>query len=282
MDKKYQNNLELNLKCDRFNQTIFAHQYTTYPLRLSPVFRLDGINTNRAYFYSMNTSPGLLAGDELNISLLLEAKTNLYFTDQAATKVHPMLDSKSKATVNYQIQVRSQANLELVLEPIILYNNAALQQNTSIKLDSDAKLFVTEIISPGRLARDEFYQFNYYANRLRITNLIDELLFTDAMYLEGKTNPFKDSKLFSPLPIMGSAIAVYPDVNLDKLNTQIESLQLNSFPALMVATSSLPGDRGLLIRAFAHKTIQLKQYFHHVLKCIRNLTQDFDLPYIPK
>ncbi|MGF1538876.1 MAG: urease accessory protein UreD [Pleurocapsa sp.] len=279
---KYQNNLELHLKNNCDLQTVGHHRYTTYPLRLSRVFRLDGINSNRAYFYSMNTSPGLLAGDELNISLLLETNSNLYLTDQAATKVHPMPDGESKATVNYQIEVRPQANLELVPEPIILYTDAALNQNTAIKLDCEAKLFLTEIVLPGRLARGESYQFRYYLNRLKVSDLTGKLLFKDAMYLEGKTNLFKDSKLFTPLPIMGSAIAIYPNLNLDKLNTQIESIQMDNFPKLMVATSILPSDRGLLIRAFASKTIQLKRYFHLILQSIRNLTQDSDLPYIPK
>lgn len=285
---KYQNNLELNLQCDRAgggnrtNKTICTHQYTTYPLRLSTVFRLDGANTNRAYLYTMNTSPGLLAKDELKIFLQLENNTNLYLTDQAATKVHPMPIKHSQATVDYQIELRSQANLELVPEPIILYSDAALTQNISIKLDRTAKLFLSEIILPGRLARGEFYQFRYYFNRLKITDLTGELLFTDAMHLEGKSNLFKDNHLFAPLPIMGNAIAVYPDLNLKLLSKALEEIQVTNFPNLMVSTSILPRDCGLIIRAFANKTIQLKQYFKLALEHIRNLINQPALPYIPK
>lgn len=290
MHDKYQNNLELNLKCDRdrageanrTNKTICTHQYTTYPLRLSTVFRLDGANTNRAYLYTMNTSPGLLAKDKLKMSLQLEDNTNLYLTDQAATKVHPMPIDHSQATVDYQIELRSQANLELVPEPVILYSDAALTQNISIKLHPTAKLFLSEIILPGRLARGESYQFRYYFNRLKLTDLTGKLLFTDAMCLQGKSNLFKDNKLFAPLPILGNAIAVYPDLDLELLSKELEEIQVTNFPNLMVATSILPSDCGLLIRAFANKTIQLKQYFNLVLNCIRNLTDKANLPYIPK
>ena len=282
MLNKYQNNLELILNCDRASKTICSHQYTTYPLRLSPIFRLDGVDTNRAYLYTMNISPGLLAKDELNMALQLEANTSLYLTDQAATKVHPMLDRDNKATVNYQIELRSHASLELVPEPIILYTDAALEQNTTIKLESTAKLFLTEIILPGRLARGEFYNFRYYFNRLQVTDLSCNLLFTDAIHLEGKLNPFKDSHLFSPLSIMGNAIALYPDLDLKLLSKELENIQVNNYPDLIVATSILPGDRGLLIRAFANKTIHLKQYFYLALKFIRNLSDRFDLPYVRK
>lgn len=282
MHDKYQNTLELNLKCDRTNKTICTHQYTTYPLRLSPVFRLDGANTNRAYLYTMNTSPGLLAKDELKISLHLETNTNLYLTDQAATKVHPMPIKHSQATVDYQIELRSQANLELVPEPIILYSDAALNQNISIKLDRTAKLFFSEIILPGRLARGEFYQFRYYFNRLNITDLTGKTLFTDAMCLQGTSNLFKDNQLFAPLPIMGSAIAVYPDLDLKLLSKELEDIQVNNFPNIKSANSILPSDCGLLIRAFANKTIQLKQYFKIALEHIRHLVNQPALPYIPK
>ena len=261
MHDKYQNNLELNLKCDRTNKTICIHQYTTYPLRLSTVFRLDGANTNRAYLYTMNTSPGLLAKDELKMSLQLKDNTNLYLTDQAATKVHPMPIEHSQATVDYQIELRSRSCLELVPEPIILYSDAALTQNILVKLDCTAKLFLSEIILPGRLARGESYQFRYYFNRLKLIDLTGKLLFTDAMHLQGKFNLFKDNKLFAPLPIMGNAIAVYPDLDLELLSKELEDIQVTNFPNLMVATSILPSDCGLLIRAFANKTIQLKEYF---------------------
>jgi len=282
MHEKYQNNLELNLKCDRTNKTICTHQYTTYPLRLSTVFRLDGVNTNRAYLYTINTSPGLLAKDELKISLQLEDDTNLYLTDQAATKVHQMPIEHSQATVDYQIELRSRSCLELVPEPVILYSDAALTQNISIKLDRTAKLFLSEIVLPGRLARGESYQFRYYFNRLKLTDLTGKILFTDAMRLEGKSNLFKDNKLFAPLPIMGNAIAVYPDLDLELLSKELEDIQVNKFPNLMVATSILPSDYGLLIRAFANKTIQLKEYFNLALKHIRNLVGQPTLPYIAK
>ncbi len=278
MHHKYQNNLELNLTSDRSNQTIYTHQYTTYPLRLSPVFRLDRGDRKRAYIYTINTSPGLLAGDELNIALQLDTNTSLYLTDQAATKVHAMPKIGTKAIVNYYLELSSQANLELVAEPIILYRDATLEQRTTIKLNPHAQLFTTEIILPGRLARGEFYEFNYYFSRLEIRDWSDRLLFADGMYLAGKSNAFKGSKLFVPFPIMGKAIAVYPSLDLKLLTTQLESIQTDS----MAATSILPGDRGVMIRAFAAKTSQLKQYFELVLNCLRSLTNQSLVPYIPK
>lgn len=279
---KYQNNLELRVRSNQACQMVCEHQYTSYPLHLSPIFRLEGENSNRAYLYIINTSPGLLSGDELNLSLQLLANTHLYLTDQAATKVHPMPEINSKASVNSQIIVNANASLELVPEPIILYSESALEQNTTIKLDSTARLFLSEIILPGRLAKQEYYDFDYYFNRLQVTDLTGKLLFTDAMRLMGKENPFKNNKLFALLPIMGSAIAVLPDIDLNLLTTQIENIELANCSQIEVATSILPNGNGILIRALAQKTLELKKYFKYALNCIRSITNQSPLPHIPK
>ena len=279
---KYQNNLELKLKLNQSSQTICQHQYTHYPLRLSSIFRLEGATTNRAYLYQINTSPGLLANDTLNLSLYLTENTNLYLTDQAANKVHPMPEANAKARVTNQIVIENYASLEFIPEPTILYQDSALEQHTNIKLYPHARLFLPEIILPGRLARDEYYDFNYYFNRLKIVDTTEKILCIDAINLLGKDNPFKDNKLFTSMPIMGNAIAILPNVDLNLLIAQIESQLSANFHNIETAMTILPTENGIAIRALANKTNAIKNYFSLVLNCVRQITQQTNLPYIPK
>ena len=278
---EYKNNLELILQCNQAGQTICQHQYTTYPLRLSTPFYLEEGNSNRAYHYLINTSPGLLAGDELNLSLQLESNTSVYLTDQAATKVHPMPEIDTKAKINSHITINAGANLELIPEPVILYTDSILEQKTIVKLHPTARLFLSEIILPGRLAKNEYYDFNYYSNRLKVTALDNQLLLTDVMRLTGKENQFKHDKLFASLPILGNAIAILPDVELNLLTTYLENLK-SATNNIEVATTVLPSDNGILIRAMASKTIEIKKYFADALNCIRAITNQSSLPYVPK
>lgn len=274
--------LELALQCNRANQTICQHQYTTYPLRLSVPFRLDGANSRRIYYYLVNTSPGLLAGDKLTSTLQLAPNTELYLTDQAATKVHPMPKADSKAIVRSQIRIDANASLELVPEPIILYTDSVLEQTTEIALHPTARLFLSEIIIPGRLAKPEFYEFNYYFNRLKITDLEDNLLFIDASRLSGKQNKFQGDRLFATLPILGNAIAILPDTDLHLLTERLANISSSSSKDLAIATTILPSNNGIIIRGLSNKTSQLKQYFTDALNCIRAATNSSPLPYIPK
>ena len=276
---KVRDTLELRTKCDRHGQTIIDSQYTTYPLRLSNVFRLDTAELDCAYLYLVNTSPGLLAHDCLNLSLELAEGTKVYLTDQAATKVHAMPKRSTKAATEFKITVGAGATLELIPEPIILFADAALEQSTQITLDSSAALVWSEIILPGRLTRGEYYDFRYYHSRLEIYDPTG-LCFCDATYLEGQDNPFKQSHLFASQPILANLYLVQPQIDLEVL---IQKLEIAAgYEGMTLASSVLPDNRGLLIRVMANKTSPIKKYFHHVLNCVRSLSDRPNLPYIPK
>ena len=275
-------NLEIKLKCNRLGKTVVTHQYTTYPWRLSGVFRLDAAESQRAYLYITNTSPGLLAGDNLSLSLQLEATASLYLTDQAATKVHAMPMAGTKATVESKIEVAAGASLEFVPEPLILFADAALEQTTRIQLHEGAELFWSEIILPGRLARGECYQFRHYFSRLEITTARGELWFRDTTHLEGKHNLFKHSDLFASKPVLANLIVVQPQTDLEVLSKKLEDIEAANFPDLAVASSVLPEDKGLLVRAMASKTIGIKKYLKYALNCVRYSGDRSSLPYIAK
>ncbi|MEM9275994.1 MAG: urease accessory protein UreD [Cyanobacteria bacterium P01_F01_bin.143] len=271
--------LDLKLKCQEYGQTKVFYQYTTHPLRVSQPFHLEQNTSKRIYLYLRNNSPGLFPEDELNLALQLEQGSQLYLTEQAATKVHPASEQSLAARVNYQITIQENAGLEFVPEPLILYADAALKQSTNIQIDPSSKLFWSEIVLPGRLARGESYQFHYYDSLLNVTSSEGKLLFKDRSYLSGKNNQFIDSSLFAAYPVMGTAIAVYPEINCYQLQKAIDNLKTNNFT---VATSTLPFEQGIIIRVLADKSEQIKNYFRSVLNSIRLMNNDSELPYIPK
>lgn len=262
-------NLALKLESDRKGHTIVSHQYTAYPLGISRTFRREN-NPNRAYLYITSTSPGLLANDQLNISLELAANSDLYITDQSATKVHPMPIPGTKATTNYEVEIGESASLEFVPEPIILFREATLEQRIRIKCHPTGKLFWSEIIVPGRLARGECYEFNYYFNRLQVTSLQGELWFTDAMRLKGKDNIFQNSHLFSSSVILGNLIIILPGENLHLLSENLENFRTIDDFNVKVASSILPQNKGLIIRVSAYNTEGLKNYLQYALNSVRH------------
>ena len=99
--------LSLELGCNAAEQTVLQKRYMAYPYSVSPLFRREdsGLGkpfSKRAYLYRMNTSPGLLAGDSSGVSIQLASDSQLHLVDQSATKVHPMPNSETHATVQYR------------------------------------------------------------------------------------------------------------------------------------------------------------------------------------
>lgn len=275
-------NLYLRLCCDRNRQTFVSRQYAAYPFRLSNVFRLDLKDPTWAYLYIMNTSPGLLAGDKLRVFVELEVNANLYLTDQSATKVHSMPTPDAIAQVFYTIKVKAGAKLEFIPEPLILYANSRLEQTTQVTLHPTGQLFLSELILPGRLARNEFYEFHSYFNHLEVMSPEGDLIFCDAMRLEGKLNQFKNHFLFATMPVMLNIITVIPSINLKELIADLDSFVLLYALKLTAGNSILPNCNGLLIRAVSDSVTSLKAYTQHALNCVRRISCQTSLPEIPK
>jgi len=307
--------LALTVGLSTTEKTVLTRRYMSYPLSVSPIFRLDdrssyqtttgqtttGENftdaerTQRAYLYRMNTSPGLLAGDVLGMSLKLEEDSSLLLADQAATKVHTMpLDGPMNnrlAKVHYDIEVGDRATLEFLPEPLILFADSTLRQTTNICLHPSAGLTWGEIILPGRLARGERYQFREYWSRLQIRALgskdssarAEQAWFVETMKLLGKDNPFAQSDLFASGSVLGSLILVLPEAiatteNLRALSQKIDRLS-DASESLTLASSILPADQGLFIRAIAQTTRDLQSTFKTAASYVRQIRKQPPLPY---
>ncbi len=286
------NQVQLGLKmgCDRAQKTVFQHRYMAYPLSVSPIFRLEEAGSTasqRAYLYRMNTSPGLLAGDSIRVALQLEPDSQLYLADQSATKVHSMPQSGTQATVDYRIAVESNATLEFLPEPLILFTDAELIQTTEVTLHPTAALSWGEIVLPGRLARGEVYQFRQYLSRMRIKSPTGHVWFAEMMKLMGKENRFVASDLFASKPILGTLILVLPEAiatsqTLSTLSAEIDNLPnifASNGKSVDLASTVLPGENGLFIRAMSETTRELQACFKAALNCVRQLRGQSKLPY---
>lgn len=305
--------LVLRLGCSAAGKTVLRDRYMAYPLSISPVFRLEE-EDSRAYVYRMNTSPGLLAGDRIGMTLHLEDSSALYLADQAATKVHAMPareserelkcdkgrerldkglegDERPQAQVQYTVEVGEQATLEFLPEPLILFAASELRQTTEIAIAPTAGLSWGEIILPGRLARGEAYQFRECWSTLRLKTLTGELLLVETTRLLGQANRFSpnqsspnqsaQSDLFSSGAVMGLLVLCLPSEfcskeTLTKLSHEIDALCTDS---LSVASSILPGERGLFVRAVANTAQEMQRSFKAAADAVRKLRNQAPLPY---
>ena len=275
--------LSLSLGCNATKQTVLQKRYMAYPLSVSPLFRREEGTSKRAYLYRMNTSPGLLAGDAIGTSIRLTAKSRLYLADQSATKVHQMPEVGTHASVNYHVSLAADSMLEFLPEPLILFEDAELEQTTEITMHSEASICWGEVVLPGRLARGEHYQFRRYLNKTKVRAPDGKLWFAETMNLQGKENRFVGSSLFASGAVLGTLILVLPRAiatppNLKMLGTQIDALETDS-PSLNLASSVLPDDRGIFVRVMSDNTREIQACFKRSLNYVRALCGQNPLPY---
>ena len=193
------------------------------------------------------------------------------------------------ATVSYSLDIGEQATLEFLPEPLILFADAALTQTTEITIHAAAGLSLGEIILPGRLARGEVYQFRRYLSRIWVRSTAGELLFVEAMNLTGKGNRFAQNELFASGPVLGSLVLILPEAiatptALTALAAEIDALTgaghtKSSQTTVNLASSPLPGGRGLFVRAISTTTRELQSCFKAALNCVRQLQNQAPLPY---
>ncbi|MEL7068167.1 MAG: urease accessory protein UreD [Cyanobacteria bacterium J06581_3] len=274
--------LSLRVACAKGTSTSFvAHQYATYPFRLSGNLRLDPTDKERVYAYIMNASPGILAGDDLRMSVEVSDRARLYLTDQSATKVHSQSAAGPAAAVEWNIKVGAGAYLEFVPEPMILFSSAALTQKVDVRLHPEGQMVLSEIVVPGRIARGEFYAFEQFKSRLEVRSPTGTLHFADTLKLLGQSNRFRNHPSLTDYPILGNFIIIAPDLDLDRLSQLINTIGISA-NALQFGSSPLPNCPGLLVRATATQTSILRQFQHHIVSATRQLLKQASLPKIPK
>jgi urease accessory protein len=147
----------------RGGQTALHSKFHKSPLKIAKTFSRD---QQQIGVCVMDCSPGLMAGDRYRLNWQLAPETSVFITNQSYTKIHP-----SQERPAYQLQsfhVAQDACLEYKPEPIMLYKDASFRAETEIFMDAGAVVFLCDIVCPGRVLRDEVFQYARYDSQLKV------------------------------------------------------------------------------------------------------------------
>ncbi|MGJ8654449.1 MAG: urease accessory protein UreD [Opitutaceae bacterium] len=142
--------------------TRLTEQWVRPPLHLAKAYHEDG------WAVSILTSPtaGLLDGDLLKIEATVSVGAKAALISPAACRVHTM--ASGHATVEQHYTVEPGAVLDVWPAPLILQRGASLRQSTRLDVAPDATVLLCEVISPGRIAHGEAFEFTEWRSSLRI------------------------------------------------------------------------------------------------------------------
>lgn len=133
----------------------------------------------------MTISAGIMDGDVQEIDITVSENSSVKIFSQAFEKIHKMNNGSAKR--NTVLSVLSGGFLEYNPLPTIPFASSSFSNNTVINLeDETSKLIYSEILSCGRVARDEIFEYNFYKSKTTV-NLDGEILYFDnANYVPSK------------------------------------------------------------------------------------------------
>lgn len=182
MSNSYKNTSILSITTKgRNNKTIIDDVYFTAPFKITRPFYEKN---NVLKIVTIAVSAGIMEGDVQEINIKALEGSNTLISSQSYEKIHKMKEEEAKR--NTHIYVSKNALLRYMLLPTIPFANSAFSSKINVELEDDTSKFIfSEIISCGRYARGEIFQYKYYKSLLNIKKM-GKLLYRDNTFFNPK------------------------------------------------------------------------------------------------
>ena len=130
----------------------------------------------------VTTSGGLVAGDRIDVALMVDSNAAAHVTASAAEKIYRSLGATTE--ISQSLSVGAEASLEFLPPDTILFDGARLHRQTTLDLATSAAFLGGEIVVFGRRAHGERFSrgFLHQVWELRRDG---ELIWGDALHLDG-------------------------------------------------------------------------------------------------
>jgi urease accessory protein len=168
-------------------RTYLAESYARSPLKILRQFDLaDG----RAVVQILQTTPGVFAGDDYEMEIVVDRGARVVIMNPSATKLHRMTGT-GFATQRFHVSVHEDAHLEYYPALTIPFPEADFRQSLHIDLHPKARLALLERWAMGRVERGEYLLFRRLSARTAV-HLAGKPLYRDALELTPSANDSGD------------------------------------------------------------------------------------------
>lgn len=260
--------LILRLERDEQNgKTSVKEQYSRVPLYTQRALYLEEALPSMAYMYIISPSGGILQGDRYRMDITLRNNALAHITTQGATRVYRM--EKNFATQIVNIDVGEDCYFEYIPDQIIPYVDSRFYQIANIKVHDNATMLYSEIMTPGRVARGELFNYDICYMKAIGRNQKDDLRFVDVAILEPKKRSMKAFGVMENYDTVGSMYVLTPRKYVHELNAEINSALSGFSPKLYAGATILPNDSGVIVRMLGDTFSTLRSAVFEVVRTTR-------------
>lgn len=162
------------------DKTLLVKREQFGPLTVQRPFYPEG---GICHVYLLHPPGGIVGGDDLSISIKAAAHSHALITTPAAGKFYRSSGAQAKQTV--EIIIGESAALEWLPQETIIYEGAQLKSSVKVDLAADARFIGWEILSLGRPACAENFDYGLADLSWQIS-CEDRPLLIERLYLDAK------------------------------------------------------------------------------------------------
>ncbi|MGN0650428.1 MAG: urease accessory protein UreD [Oscillospiraceae bacterium] len=156
--------LLLDFKRKSDGKTYISHQFFKLPLQVFPPFYPEDDGT--ACVYLLNPSSGMLEGDYFEMRFCLKNKAAAVITTPSANKIYR---SNGRSSVQeIYAEISEGCCLEFIPEHNVPYKDSRFFQRSEFHVERGGTLLMWDCVVPGRLARNECFDFTEYRSDISI------------------------------------------------------------------------------------------------------------------
>lgn len=267
--------LSLSTKLSSSGKTQLAEYFAMPPFKVITLPSYDDAWANGLNAMQMSSSPGVLAGDVLEINISLAKLTALSLNTQAFTRVQAMNEGDSAMQTTH-ILLAENSRLFYLPHPLVLHKDSVFKQQTHIEMGEQSELIYGEIVAIGRVLNDERFAFRQFSSHLKIYTLQDDgkkrpLVSDCIQWLPSKMNLTALSQMEN-YSHQGSLTYLNLAKNNAEIKQQVQALQQQSAEEkdLLIGISQL-NEYGLMVRVLGCRAEQIQKLFEKIGRLLKSV-----------
>ena len=263
--------LVLRLEQDKSSgKTSVKEQYSRVPLYTQRALYLEEALSNMAYMYIISPSGGILQGDRYRMDITLRNHAFAHITTQGATRIYRMEGNYATQIIN--IDVGEDCYFEYIPDQVIPYRDSRFYQEANLRVHDNATLLYSEIITPGRVASGEHFEYDICYMKAIAKDHSGGLKFTDVAMLEPKKRDMKVFGVLSNHDVVGNMYIITKN-KLQEINIGVNTA-FKAIPNVYAGATILPSNSGVGIRMLANTASDVRSVIHEVVRIVRRIILD--------
>ena len=258
--------LDVELKENDKLKTVITKQFSQVPLQIQRAVYPENSLPGMAYLYIISPSGGILQGDRYKTDIMLKNNAVSHITTQGATRIYSMNSNSASQMVN--ITLDENCYLEYIPDQIIPYQNSRYYQKVNLNIHDDATLIYSEVLTPGRIAMNESFDYDICYLRTYCKNQNNRFRCLENMKIEPKKYDMKTRGVLGKYNIVGTVYVLTKKEKIQNLeeiiNEKIQKSELITF-----GTSILPNESGIIVKILGNNTEDIFEKIYDIVKITR-------------